>query len=190
MWLPINGHPRPSVSDNLYVSSMNMLILLHKVRSQGARKHFWGSDWVLLCLDKNGVLDRVGCDHHAVVGFCVTGNRLAWHGEDNESKTHEVSMSPSSKAQTVISVTVCTPVFLSRSTLYTRTLSLPYLADASVAMMTFVCNRNKQLCGVLCCHASQRKRYVQYYRDGFASLSKVFSIAGSKLAATTCNGMV
>lgn len=51
---------------------------------------------------------------------------------------YDVSISPSSKQHTVISVTVWTPVFSSRSTLKTRTLSLPYRADARDGIVTMV----------------------------------------------------
>lgn len=54
--------------------------------------------------------------------------------------TNEASISPSRSAQTVISVTVCMPEATSRSTLYTRTLSFPYLAAVRVAMALVLCN--------------------------------------------------
>lgn len=53
--------------------------------------------------------------------------------------THEVSISPSRSVQTVISVTVWVPEAASRSTLYTRTLSFPYLAAVRVAMALVLC---------------------------------------------------
>ena len=54
--------------------------------------------------------------------------------------THEASISPSRSAQTVISVTVWVPRVASRSTLYTRTLSFPYLAAVRVAMALVLCD--------------------------------------------------
>lgn len=62
--------------------------------------------------------------------------------------THEASIFPSRSAQTVISVTVWVPEAASRSTLYTRTLSFPYLAAVRVAMALVFCNvesENKRL---------------------------------------------
>jgi hypothetical protein len=65
----------------------------------------------------DGVLDGIGGDDDAVVSFGVAGGKLVSGLKTairHRGGTYEVSMSPSSRTQTVVSFTVCTPVFSSR----------------------------------------------------------------------------
>lgn len=126
MWLAIDGHPGPTMSYDLDMGGMNMRVSLDEVRAEYACKKLRRGDWVLLGFNVDGVLHRISGNYNAIVGFGISGEIVRFR-DCNLSKEnkYDVSISPSKSTQTVISVTVCMPVFSSRWTLYTRTLSLP-----------------------------------------------------------------
>ena len=71
MWLSVDIHSRPSVSDDLDVCSMDVLVSLDEVSSEDGGIEFGRSDWGLFGFDVDGVLDGVGGDDDAVVGSGV-----------------------------------------------------------------------------------------------------------------------
>ena len=73
--LSSNSHASPSVRDNLDMRSMNVTVLLYKVRSEGGSEILWRSHGILLRLDVDGVLDAVSGNDAAVVCMGVTADR-------------------------------------------------------------------------------------------------------------------
>ena len=57
MWLSVDIHSRPSVSDDLDVCSMDVLVSLDEVSSEDGGIEFGRSDWGLFGFDVDGVLD-------------------------------------------------------------------------------------------------------------------------------------
>jgi hypothetical protein len=76
--LAINLHAGPFVGDDLDVRSMDMLVGVHEMRAENAGEELWRRDWVLLCLDVDGVLDGISGYNNAVVCSCVPFKSLAW----------------------------------------------------------------------------------------------------------------
>jgi hypothetical protein len=122
-------HPRPAVHDDVDVRGRDVRVRVDEVLPQVAGVELWRVDGVFLSLDVDCVLDRVGGDYNAVVRLCVAKKQsvggATFYGRYQRCSTYDVSILPSSKQHTVISVTDWTPVFSSLWTLQTRTLSLP-----------------------------------------------------------------
>lgn len=59
VWLSINEYAGPSMRDYLDMYSVDMCVRVHEVGGQNARKELGGGNWVLLCLNIDGVFDRV-----------------------------------------------------------------------------------------------------------------------------------
>ena len=118
--LAIDDQAGPTVHLDVDMGHREVSVLVQEVLAELGGKEFRRVDRELLSLDVNGVLDRIGSNDDRVVGLSVTAassvsENVATLG--NFGLAYEVSMSPSTRAQTVISVTVWTPVFSSRWTL-------------------------------------------------------------------------
>lgn len=93
------------MTDDVYVGSVNVFVSFDEVRADDRAKELRGSDGVLLSKNVDGVLDRVRSNNNAVVSFGVAvGSSLA-NDDVQDAVTHETSMSPSRRQQTVISAT-------------------------------------------------------------------------------------
>lgn len=73
VWLAINGDSGPSVLDDLDVGGVDVLVSLDKMCAEDRGEQFWWVDRVLLCLDVDGVLHRIGRNNDAVIGSRVRG---------------------------------------------------------------------------------------------------------------------
>ena len=71
VWLAINGDSGPSVLDDLDVGGVDVLVSLDKMCAEDRGEQFWWVDRVLLCLDVDGVLHRIGRNNDAVIGSRV-----------------------------------------------------------------------------------------------------------------------
>jgi hypothetical protein len=71
MWFAINSHPAPPVNDDVYVSGVDVFVLLNKVSADNRSEKFWLADWMLLSDDENSILYRVCGDNGTVIGFGV-----------------------------------------------------------------------------------------------------------------------
>ena len=89
-----------------------MWIGLDKVSCKYAGKELWRSDGVLFGFDVDSVFHGIGGYYDAIICLGVSERWLAGRCSIGWN-TYEISMAPSNSTQTVISVTVCTPVFSS-----------------------------------------------------------------------------
>lgn len=105
--------------DDLDMGNVDMLVCIDKMRAEYAGEEFWRRHRILLGLNVDSVLDRISGYDWTIVRFGVSRGSCQHELSLMSAlpKTYESSISPSSKAQMVISVTVWTPVCWSRWTL-------------------------------------------------------------------------
>lgn len=79
--LAVDVDASPSVNDHLDVGGVDVGVLVEEVLAEVGGVKLRGVDGVLLGLDVNGVLDRIGSHNNAVVGLGVTEKRvsLCWN---------------------------------------------------------------------------------------------------------------
>lgn len=113
------------MADDLDVGNMNMAVLLDEVGAKDRSEKFRRIHRMLFGQDIGRVLHRVRSHDGTIVCFGVAiGGQLRIYIQVFVT-TYEASISPSSKTQTVISVTVWVFVASSFWTLYRRMLSFP-----------------------------------------------------------------
>lgn len=71
VWLAVDVHALPAVGDDVDVCGVDVVVLLDEMCAEDGAEQFGGCDGVLAGCDVDGVLDRVGCDDHAVIGLSV-----------------------------------------------------------------------------------------------------------------------
>lgn len=114
--------------NDVYMCNVNVLVCLDEVICEDGGIELRRCDRVLLSDEIHGLLLSVCRNYDQVVRFCIAEPVSEGTTELRFATSYEVSMSPSSIVQTVYSTTSCTPVFSSLCTLYSLTLSFPYLA--------------------------------------------------------------
>ena len=103
MWLALNSDASPSVLDDRDVGRVDVLIGLDEMVAEDGGEQLRRVDWVLLGHDICGLLHRVCGYDRAVVGFGVPELILAGYASKLHWCTHDTSISPSNRTQTVIS---------------------------------------------------------------------------------------
>lgn len=113
MGLPVYGHARPAMDGDLDTRRVYVRVGIEEMLAKDASIQLWRVYRVLLGLDVDGVLDRVRGNDNAVVGACVSVTSCQpdlTHPARGISPpaliAYDVSMAPSRRQQTVISVTV------------------------------------------------------------------------------------
>lgn len=71
MRLAVNGHPCPSVGDNLDLGRMDMSVSLDKVGREDRGEELRWSYGMLFCHDVGSLFHGIGGDYNAVIGFGV-----------------------------------------------------------------------------------------------------------------------
>lgn len=72
VWAALDFHACPAVRHDVYVRRVDVLVPLDEVRAQNRCEELRGCNRMLPGEDIDGVFDRVGGYHHAVIGFCVS----------------------------------------------------------------------------------------------------------------------
>lgn len=106
MRLAVDDHASPAVADNLDVGGVDVLVASDKVGAQDRGEQFGRSHRILFGDDEGSVLDGVGCDNDAVVGFGVAVFVSISTDLGDRQLTYDSSISPSIRQVTVVSTTV------------------------------------------------------------------------------------
>lgn len=71
MRFAIDGHPRPSVGDDLHLGGVYMFISLDEMGGEDGAEELRGSNGMLFRHDVGSLLHCIGSDYDAVVGFGI-----------------------------------------------------------------------------------------------------------------------